>query len=104
MKDFTIVRRRVVTQISTDVIRAATEAEALDIANQEQADGTYDNSNEWHNLDDCIDYPQLDGDAVLESQDVGVDGNYIDVEKCQARGEHLKDCDEDGYCNLCGEQ
>jgi len=29
---------------------------------------------------------------------------YIDLEECLASGNHLKDCDDDGYCNACGYQ
>jgi hypothetical protein len=29
---------------------------------------------------------------------------YMDHDECVESGEHLQDCDDDGYCNLCGEQ
>lgn len=29
---------------------------------------------------------------------------HEDKEECSRAGDHLKSCDEDGYCNLCGEQ
>ena len=33
-------------------------------------------------------------------------GNYLykTVQECIASGEHLKSCDNDGYCNACGNQ
>ncbi len=33
-----------------------------------------------------------------------VTGDYLydDPLECMIQGEHLTDCDEDGYCNLCG--
>ena len=31
-------------------------------------------------------------------------GNYITLEECKASGQHLESCDDDGYCNSCGEQ
>lgn len=29
---------------------------------------------------------------------------YLDVDECIAEGIHLTSCDDDGYCNHCGEQ
>lgn len=29
---------------------------------------------------------------------------YITLEECIASSLHLTDCDDDGYCNHCGEQ
>lgn len=29
---------------------------------------------------------------------------YIDIHDCIAQGTHLQNVDEDGYCNLCGDQ
>ncbi len=29
---------------------------------------------------------------------------YGTLAECLASGQHLTDCDEDGYCNLCGHQ
>lgn len=29
---------------------------------------------------------------------------YITLEECRKQKKHLKSCDEDGYCNFCGEQ
>ena len=31
-------------------------------------------------------------------------GVYVPYEKCVASGGHLTSCDDDGYCNSCGEQ
>lgn len=41
--------------------------------------------------------------AVEESRD---DGEYEhdSREACILAGEHLKSCDDDGYCDACGEQ
>ena len=74
MKDFTIVRRRVVTQISTDQVRAETEKEALEIINDDK-EGNHE-ANEWHNLDDIIDYPDMTSDDVLEAIEVDDETNY----------------------------
>lgn len=30
--------------------------------------------------------------------------SYISLDECVASGNHLSDCDEDGYCNGCGYQ
>ena len=35
---------------------------------------------------------------------VTVKHKYDDPLDCMIEGEHLSDCDEDGYCNLCGHQ
>ena len=37
--------------------------------------------------------------AALEA-----DARRPSIEKCAALGSHLEDVDDDGYCNLCGEQ
>jgi hypothetical protein len=29
---------------------------------------------------------------------------YIPFDDCVASGQHLKSCDDDGFCNSCGEQ
>lgn len=29
---------------------------------------------------------------------------YCTLDECKFIGQHLTDCDEDGYCNFCGEQ
>jgi hypothetical protein len=31
-------------------------------------------------------------------------GNYVSREECIESGAHSKSCDEDGFCNYCGEQ
>jgi len=31
-------------------------------------------------------------------------GQYESLEDCVASGQHLTDCDDDGYCNSCGHQ
>ena len=73
-KDYTIVRKRIVTQISTEQVRAVSEEKALKIINdlhiEEESNGAMEDYNEWHNLDDVIDYPILTKDAVLECNEV----------------------------------
>lgn len=66
---YTIVRRRVVSQVQTDQVEAATEEEALAIVNKAQAEEQYDYANEWQTLDTVIEYPILDSDDVLEVED-----------------------------------
>ena len=44
---YTIVRRRVVSQVQTDQVEAATEEEALAIVNKAQAEEQFDYANEW---------------------------------------------------------
>lgn len=29
---------------------------------------------------------------------------YASLQKCLSSGKHLTNCDDDGYCNLCGHQ
>ena len=71
MKDFTIVRRRVVTQICTDQYRAKTQEEALAMANADQNSGDEGNEvNEWFPLSDSVEYPILDDTAILEVNEV----------------------------------
>jgi len=31
-------------------------------------------------------------------------GEYCTIGECIATGQHLTECDDDGYCNFCGEQ
>ena len=31
-------------------------------------------------------------------------GEYCTIGECIAVGQHLSECDDDGYCNFCGEQ
>ena len=40
------------------------------------------------------------------SPEVDDDTIYLEetLEDCIESGRHLVDCDDDGYCNLCGEQ
>jgi hypothetical protein len=40
-----------------------------------------------------------DDDADIPERDPM---GYVSLEDCIASGEHLKDCDGDGYCNNCG--
>ena len=71
MKEYTIVRRRVVTQICTDQIQAKSEKEALRTMNKWQSDGDAGQDiNEWFDLDDVIEYPRLGSDDVLEANEV----------------------------------
>jgi len=70
MKEFTITRRRTVVQIQTDIIEAETEEQALEIVNQDQVAGEFHEANEWHTLDDAIEYPVLNCDDILEVTEV----------------------------------
>ncbi len=67
MKEYTITRRRTVVQIQTDQVEAETETEALEIANKHRS---FDEANEWHDLDDVIEYPVLTSDDILEVTEV----------------------------------
>ena len=29
---------------------------------------------------------------------------YLTVKECKSQGKHLTHCDDDGFCNFCGEQ
>ena len=44
----------------------------------------------------------IDDNVPVMPSDTG-DG-YITLMECIESGDHLKNCDGDGYCNLCGEQ
>jgi len=49
----------------------------------------------------AIDNPPL---AVVEDGKVKFCDEYCALDECKFTGQHLMDCDEDGYCNFCGEQ
>lgn len=67
MNEYTITRRRVVVQISTEEFWAESEVEALELANADQANADQDNErNEWITLDEVIEYPTLTEDDILE--------------------------------------
>ena len=71
-KIFTIVRKRTVVQICSESYSADTEAEALEFANDDQQRNQGANEtdyNEWHDLDDVIEYPTLGADDILEVVD-----------------------------------
>ena len=40
----------------------------------------------------------------LDDQPYGDDYLYEDPEECLEAGDHLKSCDDDGFCNNCGHQ
>jgi hypothetical protein len=42
--------------------------------------------------------------ALSEFPPRGGDGEYKSIGECIQDGTHLTDCDDDGYCNYCGEQ
>jgi hypothetical protein len=44
--------------------------------------------------------------ALLAAAKLGEesDGEYCTIGECIATGKHLTDCDDDGFCNYCGEQ
>lgn len=47
-------------------------------------------------------YPDF-ADAFEVDEDEG-DEEYVDLDKCIQNRTHLISCDDDGYCNCCGEQ
>jgi len=49
----------------------------------------------------AIDNPPL---AVVQDGKVEFCDEYCTLDECKFIGQHLTDCDEDGYCNFCGEQ
>ena len=49
-------------------------------------------------VDCCLTYLDMVRGAGPENDE------YIDSDVCRASDVHLSDCDDDGYCNLCGEQ
>ena len=57
-----------------------------------------------------LDDPQLQrkSSPKLPSEDEDYDfddeDGFVTLQECIASGRHLTDCDEDGYCNFCGEQ
>ncbi len=67
MPVYTIARRRVVSQVQTDQVEAATEEEALAIANKAQAEERSIDAS--FRADTVIEYPMLDSDDVLEVED-----------------------------------
>jgi len=57
-----------------------------------------------------LDDPQLQRKSSLklpsedEDYDFDDEDGFVTLQECIASGRHLTDCDEDGYCNFCGEQ
>jgi hypothetical protein len=46
-----------------------------------------------------------DAAAMLAAANLGESsGEYCTIGECIATGQHLTECDDDGYCNFCGEQ
>lgn len=68
MPQYTFVRRRKVTQIQSDTIEAPDEVTAVAKMNELQTKGEANDSNEWIDLPDTVEYPQLDETAILEVQ------------------------------------
>ena len=62
MNEYTITRRRIVVQISTEEFTAKSEVEALELANADQDNRT----SEWITLNDVIEYPTLTENDILE--------------------------------------
>jgi hypothetical protein len=90
MNEYTIVRKRTVVQIQTYQVEASTEVEALVIANADQSDGNACDENEWHTLEDVIEYPVVTVDDILDVSDLDEE-RRLD----ERRGlycEHLDDC------------
>jgi len=75
--EYTIVRRRIVTQVQTDYIQADSDEEALKIANQGQSDQhllwlhdllhntRHDLTQGWHDL--TVEYPEATPISILEA-------------------------------------
>lgn len=42
--------------------------------------------------------------VLTDVPEVGQSGEYKSVGQCVHDGTHLTDCDDDGFCNYCGEQ
>ena len=51
-----------------------------------------------------MDVVGLEGVAQLLAARGESGGAYCTLGECIALGQHLTECDEDGYCNFCGEQ
>lgn len=45
-----------------------------------------------------------DQEHLVEDGDPIVENEYLEREECVEMGLHLTSCDDDGYCNHCGEQ
>jgi|TARA_Y100000034_G_scaffold125828_1_gene176140 hypothetical protein len=94
MASFTITRRRLVVQVSTEEYIADTEQEALVRANQDQ-DGRLENDSDWDNTE-AIDYPTLTSDDILEADELPQGVEAV----CESCG---KPCKYDSEICLCDE-
>ena len=69
IKNFTIIRKRIVTQVLTTQVQASSETEALEDINDRK--GEYDEGCEWHTCSDP-DYVPSTTDDILEAEEVEV--------------------------------
>jgi len=67
-KEYTIVRKRVVTQVMTIGVQASSQVKALAEANL--CRGVDEEYNEWHDLGDVIKYPKSTTEDILEVHEV----------------------------------
>ena len=42
--------------------------------------------------------------TLYGTKEVPANADYCSLAECVASGQHLQSCDDDGYCNFCGEQ
>jgi hypothetical protein len=70
IKNYTIVRKRVVTQVMTIGVQASSQKDALAEANE--CRGEDEEVNEWYDLGDVIKYPKSTTDDILEAEVVEV--------------------------------
>ena len=71
-KDYTVVRKRLVMQVTSSQYRANNIKDALRQANEEQQANREDggSDNEWEDLDDVIDYPTIHKEDVMEINEI----------------------------------
>ena len=70
-KQYTIVRKRTVVQVVTEQYSANSDEEAIALAQKEQKQCEQDicDCNEWHDLNDVIEYSTVTEDDILEVED-----------------------------------
>jgi len=68
-KQYTILRKRTVVQVLTEQYSANSDEEAIAMAQKEQNEGGEQGHNEWHDLNDVIEYSTVAEDDILEVED-----------------------------------
>jgi hypothetical protein len=76
LKDYTIVRKRVITQIMSTTVQAESQKKALAELNEDNSE-FYEDGNEWHPLEDSIKYLKSTANDVLESEEVYIDPREV---------------------------